>query len=120
MKTVQLLAVALTLLLGACGKDDSGAKECAGTQYVGSWLMISGADVIRIEDSCAGTSSSCGSTFTMPVVQGSTGTATLKVLSSNGAPGCLAVGNHSVTFNRVAPNQITFNFGSGDIAYRAN
>lgn len=121
MKNV-LLTLSICLVLSSCGSSSSGSGTttgaCASSLITGSWAgTISGhVDVMTFAADCSGSSTYCASTHTVPNITATPGSVVVTVSATNGASGCLPVGQTSCAYT-VNSTTLGFNCGPGAIYY---
>lgn len=64
MRNMNLIFIVALLFLAACGGKTGATGACSDTGIVGTWDSTTSTDVITLDSSCRGTSSSCNASFT--------------------------------------------------------
>jgi len=96
--TKQITLTVLFILLSACG-DKSIEGTCSDSPLLGTWDNALTGDVIRLSGSCTGTSSTCQSKFSWAIrEEEDPDLVLLEVSETNGAEGCLPVGDNFCDF----------------------
>jgi hypothetical protein len=70
--------------------------------------------VMNFADSCGGTSSACGSTFTYSNTTNTSDFTTVTITSNNGNPACMSVGQHTCSYAS-SGNALSFQCTGGSI-----
>jgi hypothetical protein len=96
MKTTNLILVT-GLFLASCG-GSSTPGACSAHPLVGSWINENETDIYKFNGDCTGSSTYCESTFTYPNSTATSGSALFTVTSSNGAEGCLPIGQTTCAY----------------------
>lgn len=110
-----IFACIATAAWGCSSGGGGGGNACDGSLALGSWYDGS-TDTMTFNANCSGTSSYCGSTFTVSKAIDAMGTMTVTTSATNGNPGCAPVGQMSCDY-AISGNNLAFDCGSGALLY---
>lgn len=91
------LGLLVILLSTACGGGAPEKGRCENDLIKGTWNGIAGwDDVMTVDATCRGTTTHCGYDFVIDAFYIDTGVITITAF--NGAPGCHAPGQYTITY----------------------